>query len=159
MTHLPFPCNPLRCNPRSGPHRPGLHWNGMILALAVGLVLMTHQGVGAMDQITPEALLPYLQSPQGVVVLDVRSETEYAAGHIPGAMNIPYREIPNRLDDLENFKNHEIVVYCEVGIRAGIAEKVLEQSGFQNILLLRGDIRAWRQQGLPLETGARHSVP
>jgi len=67
----------------------------------------------------------------------------------PHGGNIPYREVPQRWPELAEFTD-EMVVYCEVGIRAAIAERILEQTGFQQIVTLAGDMRGWRAAGLPL---------
>ena len=127
---------------------------GLVVSFFLGLMLVACQAGWSAEPmtITPDVLMTRLDSPQGLVILDVRSEAEYAEGHIPGALNIPYREIPDRLDELDGFKTHEIVLYCEVGVRAGIADLVLEQAGFQRTIPLQGDMRAWRQQGFPIAT-------
>lgn len=133
---------------------------GIIALVFLGLIFITCQAsLLSADPISPQNLANRLESPQAPIVLDVRSEAEYADGHIPGAVNIPYREIPARLDELMDFKTREIVVYCEVGVRAGIAELALEQAGFQHIVPLQGDISAWRQEGLPLETDSSTPEP
>lgn len=111
-------------------------------------------GVASVETISPQVLLAQLDAPREFLILDVRSEAEYADGHVPGAINIPYREIPNRLAELADFHNRKIVVYCEVGVRAGIAEHALEQAGFQQVIHLDGHMRRWRQEGLPTARGA-----
>ena len=85
-----------------------------------------------------------------LLILDVRTEDEFAAGHISGAVNIHFRDLPNHLDDLRAQNPSSIVVYCETGIRAGIAERTLRQAGFKNVLHLEGHMRAWRSQHLPV---------
>lgn len=101
-------------------------------------------------RISPQALMARLEADTAPLILDVRSPAEYAAGHIPTAVNIPYREVPQRWPELAATTTETIVVYCEVGIRAGLAEMALEQAGFQQIVTLDGDIRGWRAAGLPI---------
>lgn len=133
---------------------------GAILALSIGLALIIGQANGSsLDRIEPQELMGQLNSDAAPVVLDVRSEQEFAAGHIPGAINIPYRQIPNRLDEIDEFMAQEIVVYCEVGVRAGIAEIMLEQAGFEHISTLDGDMEGWRQAGLPIDTALPAAAP
>lgn len=64
-----------------------------------------------------------------VFLLDVRSATEYAGGHIPGATNISVDELRGRLGELP--KDREIVAYCQVGQRGYIATRILLQNGFK----------------------------
>ncbi|MEL6383319.1 MAG: rhodanese-like domain-containing protein [Cyanobacteria bacterium J06626_18] len=126
---------------------------GLIILLGLGLTLLVSQvGWSSADAIAPQALVSRLGTPQAPLILDVRSEAEYQEGHIPGAINIPYREVPDRLSEIADFTPREVVVYCEVGVRAGIAELALEQAGFESIRHLDGDMRRWRQESLPLET-------
>ena len=79
-------------------------------------------------------------------IVDVRSETEFAAAHIPGAKCIPLQQLPHRHADLGD---GDLVLVCEAGTRAGIAQKSLShRSG--RVLVLDGGTRAWREAGLPL---------
>jgi rhodanese-related sulfurtransferase len=88
------------------------------------------------------------------VVLDVRSSEEYADGHIPGAINIPYDEIPAYLDSLNAFRGREIVVYCRSGRRAGVAEEALAKAGFGQVFDLEGHMLAWQAEEYPLAVPA-----
>ncbi|MGB0563059.1 MAG: rhodanese-like domain-containing protein [Spirulinaceae cyanobacterium] len=104
-------------------------------------------------QIPAAELAAQIETGSAPLILDVRSPQEYAAGHLPGAINIDFRELGDRLDELPTSKKSAIVVYCERGIRAGIAERTLHKAGFTQVLHLQGDIRAWREQEFPLEMG------
>ncbi|MEM0982284.1 MAG: rhodanese-like domain-containing protein [Cyanobacteria bacterium P01_H01_bin.58] len=131
----------------------------LLIAFVLGLSLTACQVGFSLTEMTPAILAARLASDNPPVLLDVRSPQEYAAGHIPGAINIPYREVPHRLDELAAFKTDEIVVYCEVGVRAGIAELALEKAGYQRIVQLEGDMRAWRDSGGPIATVAPEITP
>jgi rhodanese-related sulfurtransferase len=79
-------------------------------------------------------------------LVDVRSEAEFAAGHIPGAKCIPLQQLPFRHADLGD---DDLVLVCERGTRACIAQKNLEQRrGTTSVL--EGGTRAWREADLPL---------
>jgi rhodanese-related sulfurtransferase len=95
-------------------------------------------------------LLDRLQDTPAPIVLDVRTPREFQSGHVPGAVNIEYRQIPSRLADLAAVREREVVVYCEVGPRAQVAQDILQQAGFTNVRHLQGDMRAWRQDRLPV---------
>lgn len=83
------------------------------------------------------------------LVLDVRTRREYARGHIPGAVNIPYDELRGRLDELDGDKTAEVVVYCQMGQLAVLAEDVLARAGYTNVRNLEGHMRAWRRARYP----------
>lgn len=85
-----------------------------------------------------------------LVILDVRTPEEYAAGHVPGAINIPYTHLPVRISEIADAADKDIVVYCEVGVRAEEGAARLRESGFTRLLHLDGDIKAWQQSKRPL---------
>ena len=84
-------------------------------------------------------------------ILDVRSEQEFASGHVPGAVHLPYDELADRLPGRNLDPGDEIVVYCESGRRAKVAEEALRQAGFTSVRHLEGDMRGWRESDLPCE--------
>jgi rhodanese-related sulfurtransferase len=96
--------------------------------------------------------LQALRTGQGKTQLvDVRSASEYAAGHIPGAMNVPLEQIESRIDDFS--ADALIVLICQRGPRACMAATFLD--GRRQTTVLDGGTRDWCQAGLPLVTGTR----
>lgn len=101
--------------------------------------------------ISQEALLERQQKDDAATyVLDVRSPEEYASGHVPGAVNIPYDQIAARMAEVP--KDKDVVLYCKSGRRAGIAAEVLAGQGYTRLQHLEGDIVAWVDKGRPVET-------
>jgi phage shock protein E len=90
----------------------------------------------------------------GLVVLDVRTAAEYAEGHVPGAINVPYDEVEARLGELDAMRGSEVVVYCRTGRRAGLALDVLARSGFERLRHLEGDIEGWVAADRPVAVPA-----
>ncbi len=84
-------------------------------------------------------------------ILDVRSEQEYQSGHVPGAAHINYQQLSSRLTELSPARDEEIVVYCEVGGRADVANKILESAGYTRVRNLEGHMRNWRGEDYPQE--------
>ena len=84
-------------------------------------------------------------------ILDVRTRDEFARGHVPGALNIPVKELRARLREVLPLKAQELVVYCEAGPRAQLAYRGLSGAGFARLRLLKGHMRGWREAGLPIE--------
>lgn len=89
---------------------------------------------------------------EDALVLDVREDKEWAAGHIPNARHIPLGALPSRLGELEKFKSKPIVVNCRSGHRSGRACAMLKKSGFENVHNLAGGIIAWEKANLPITT-------
>jgi rhodanese-related sulfurtransferase len=87
---------------------------------------------------------------QGAAVLDLRSAEDYAAGHIRGARSIPAGQLSQSLDTLKRYRDKPIVVYCEQGATAAAAMRTLAQQGFGQVANLRGGLRAWRAEQLPV---------
>ena len=71
--------------------------------------------------------------PTETVWLDVRSAQEFAAGHLPGALNIPHTEIVQGVAALKLDKSADIALYCGSGRRAGIAIEALQQQGYMQL--------------------------
>ncbi len=87
---------------------------------------------------------------RSLVVLDVRTPEEFAAGHVPGAINIPHTELAARVAELEGSRDSDIVVYCRTGNRTAMALGVLEKSGFRRLYHLQGDYTRWSEEKRPV---------
>ena len=107
--------------------------------------------VSAATPISAAELADRIKSGSPPLVLDVRNSRGYAQDHIPGAINIPYRELPERLAELPVAKSDEIVVHCDKGQRAKVAEKTLHEAGYSNIRDLTGQWQGWQAAELPTE--------
>lgn len=106
-------------------------------------------------QVTPRidqaSLLKRIENKDAsMVILDVRTPEEYAEGHVPGAINIPYTHLPARISEVADAADKDIVVYCEVGIRAEKGAARLRENGFTRLLHLDGDMKAWEEKKRPL---------
>ena len=87
---------------------------------------------------------------EGLLVLDVRSTSEWVTGHLPGAIHIPLGELPHRLGELP--ADGTIVTQCATGGRSAIAASLLLMAGAKGVENLAGGIEAWTNSGLTLTT-------
>ena len=95
-----------------------------------------------MEDINVEDLKARLDKNEKFVFIDVREEWEYDDENL-GAINIPLGDLPNRLDEIEKYKNQEIIVHCRSGARSGNAKKFLESKGFSKVRNVLGGIMAY----------------
>lgn len=83
-------------------------------------------------------------------ILDVREPTEYAAGHLPGAVNIPRGVLEFKISEHEAFqggKSAPILLYCRTGGRSALAAHTLLKLGYEGAASLAGGYTAWVEQG------------
>jgi len=92
-------------------------------------------------EIAPAALKVLLESAQPPLVLDVREAWEREAARLPGTVDIPMMEIPQRLAELP--RDREIVVMCHGGVRSLKVAHFLARNGFSRLANLSGGIHAW----------------
>ena len=84
------------------------------------------------------------------LILDVREPSEFAAGHLGDAVNIPLQELPKRIGELAKHKSKKVIVVCNVGAQSSRALPQLNKAGFTEAYSLEGGITAWQSQGLPV---------
>ena len=86
------------------------------------------------------------------LLLDVRGASEYKAGHVLNALNVPVGDIDKRLHELQKFKQKDVLVYCDNGMRTTRALARLRKDGFENLHTLAGGLTAWEKANLPVST-------
>ncbi len=84
-----------------------------------------------------------------VMILDVREQSEYDAGHIPGVTLIPTGQVANRLSEIP--KDKPVIVTCRSGNRSATITKFLREQGYTNVHNMEGGIVAWQGAGYPVE--------
>jgi len=100
--------------------------------------------------ISQEELLELIDGEEEILILDVRSQQEFDEGRVPGAVLVPHTELVDRIEEISDFMDKPVVVYCQAGGRARMAENNLREAGFSNLLHLDGDMRAWKANARPL---------
>lgn len=120
--------------------------------LLASLVLLFAAAANAGEAVAPRQLARQLQAENAPLVLDVRTQAEFDAGHVPGAVLIPHDQLAGRLAEIP--ADRDVVVYCHSGRRSTLAERVLVENGHA-VSQLDGSWIGWRAAGLPVETTER----
>ena len=132
-------------------------WNNIALValfLASGLMLVWPEisklvGIGGAEIGTLDATR--LMNQGQTLILDIRDEKDFAAGHLPRARHIPIRDLAGRIGEIGKFKAKSVIVTDKSPARAGSACRLLKQAGFTNVYQLKGGLGAWQQASLPVE--------
>lgn len=75
------------------------------------------------------------------LLIDVRTDEEFKQGHIPGAMNIPIDVLRTQLPTLSKEKHY--IIYCQIGLRGYLAQRILVQNGFEKVVNITGGYKTW----------------
>ncbi|MBI5889685.1 MAG: rhodanese-like domain-containing protein [Nitrosomonadales bacterium] len=105
------------------------------------------RGIKEVDHIAALQLINH----QNALVLDVREQGEYDAGHVLNSKLIPLGKLSGRIGELEKYREKPIVVVCRSGQRSASACALLGKLGFAQSHNLNGGIIAWQKASLPLE--------
>lgn len=105
---------------------------------------------GSTRDIDVDTLAAALEAGEVDVLVDVRTAGEFAAGHVPGAVNIPVSEIEARLDELAAYKEGEVHLICQSGGRSSRAAAALAAHGFDAVNV-DGGTGAWTASGRATE--------
>ena len=128
--------------------------NALLIGLALGSGIMliwplVLGGAGGVANLAPgEAVI--LINRSNALVLDVRGDAEFAAGHITDARHIPLAKLAERIKELEKFKDKPILVNCQSGVQTGKACDILRKHEFSKVHNLQGGLNAWIAAKLPV---------
>lgn len=121
----------------------------LFIALALYLLIKRIWMAKTIKHYTPTEAFEKLRSSRSVMLLDVRTLKERKAQSIKKSIHIPLAEISSRVDELDKFRNQEIICYCKTGIRSLSAASKLKKNGFK-AANLKGGIGQWNSEGLKL---------
>lgn len=130
----------------------------LVLSLASGAALATtardlvEKYSPDMQHISTMELQMEMDFGEEFIILDVRSETEFAGGRIPGAQHVDAGMLAFRIGSLIEDKDAMFIVACQTGLRSVLAVKTLQDMGYENATNLQGGFADWRDSGYPVET-------
>ena len=85
-----------------------------------------------------DELQDIIKNNKNALILDVRTVGEFRSGHIPNAKNIPVQELSAHINNLDSYKDDDIIVYCASGGRSSSAANILSKNGFSKVYNLGG---------------------
>jgi rhodanese-related sulfurtransferase len=111
---------------------------------------MVAKAKGSIQKVSAADVKAAIDKKENAVILDVRDPGEYAAGHLPGALNISRGmlefQVFNKIPD----QNSKIYVYCKTGGRSSLATKTLNDLGYKNAVLMDASFEDWIKAGYPV---------
>lgn len=105
----------------------------------------------AITIVSPEVVKAALDSKEKAIFLDVRDAGEFAAGHLPGAMNISRGTLEFNVANAIPDQNAKIYVYCKTKARSALGTKTLNDLGYKNAVLMDAQYADWVKAGYPVE--------
>ena len=132
-----------------------LFYTGCATTQSVSGPLSTQQIVAQAKAAVPELTVAQAKTniDKGAykVILDVREEKEFRAGHIPGAMNVQRGLLEFQVSGKIPDKSTPLLVYCKTGGRGVLAGQTLQNMGYKNVTNMDGGWVAWEKAGYPVE--------
>lgn len=118
-------------------------------ALMVSIaMLIFHESRKSGPSLTPQQAILVVNGEEGVFV-DLRDAAEFRKAHIVNAVNIPATKLPDRMVELEKFKDRPVVVLCKMGQQSGAAGKQLKAAGYTKVYKMTGGMMEWSNLQLP----------
>ncbi len=102
-------------------------------------------------EISPEGLKTLATRHRSYMLIDVREDSEWAAGHAAGAVHIRLGLLERDIEAKAPRKDARIVLYCQGGGRSALAADALQKMGYSNVYSLAGGFMAYQKLGLPVE--------
>ncbi len=100
------------------------------------------------QECTVQTVHERLEKGDSFVLVDVREDSEWQSGHIPGAVHLGKGVIERDVETKFPDPNTPLVLYCGGGYRSALAAEALQKMGYTNVISMDGGIRGWREAGL-----------
>jgi rhodanese-related sulfurtransferase len=118
---------------------------------APGFLKLVTDAKTRVKECTVEDVRQRLAAGEPFVLVDVREESEFAAGHLPGAVHIGKGVIERDIETKVPDPHTPLVLYCGGGFRSALAADALQKMGYTNVISMDGGWRAWTEKGLPTD--------
>jgi rhodanese-related sulfurtransferase len=112
---------------------------------------MVAKAKGAIKVVSAADVKAAIDKKEKAIILDVRDPNEYAAGHLPGAINVSRGTLEFNVWGKVSDQNAKIYVYCKTAGRSTLATKTLNDLGYKNAVLMDAQFEDWIKAGYPVE--------
>ena len=125
-----------------------------LFSLMIGILMLLlwnifGNSVSGVQELTPMEATRKMNH-EKAIILDVRSEKDFAEGHILNAMNIPFEKLHEQNKELTKQKDRPLILCCRMGTDSVRAARLLKQQGIEKLYCLKGGLQAWSNASLPL---------
>ena len=114
---------------------------------------IVQQSKQRVSECTVDDIKARLDGGEQFFLVDVREESEWAAGHLPGAIHLGKGVIERDIEKTIADADAQIVLYCGGGYRSALAADALQQMGYTKVVSMDGGVRGWKEKGLALVQG------
>jgi rhodanese-related sulfurtransferase len=129
----------------------------MAMSHSPRFLALVNEARARIKETTVEAVRARMEKGERLNLIDVREESEYASGCLPGAIHLGKgvleRDVEKRFPD----PSAELILYCGGGFRSALAADSLQRMGYTNVISMDGGVRDWKGRGLPLHPPATTS--
>jgi rhodanese-related sulfurtransferase len=126
-------------------------WKLAAALLTVIVLLIMHEARRSGPSLSPQQAINLVNSEEGVFV-DLREVAEFRKGHIVSAINIPSAKFPERMVELEKYKDKPIVLVCKMGQQSSAVGKQLKDAKYGQVYKMTGGMMEWGNLQLPTVT-------
>jgi rhodanese-related sulfurtransferase len=126
-------------------------WTLAAALLVVIALLIMHEARKSGPSLSPQQAISLINAEEGVFV-DLREVAEFRKGHIVNAINIPASKLPERMVELEKYKDKPIVLVCKMGQQSSAAGKQLKEASYGKVYKMTGGMMEWGNLQLPTIT-------
>jgi rhodanese-related sulfurtransferase len=123
-------------------------WIQVAALLALVVMLVAHEARKSGPSLSPQQAIN-LVNEEGGIFLDLRDASEFRKGHIVSAVNIPAAKLPERMVELEKYRDKPVVLVCKMGQQSGVAGKQLKAANYSRVYKMSGGMMEWGNLQLP----------
>lgn len=122
----------------------------VVLIIISGALLFFPKVLSRDNKVLGSKEVTLLINREPAMLVDVRSEADFRAGHITNAINIPLDQIEVQINKITSNSKKNIIVYCQKGVRSAQAFRLLNKLGLPKLYTIEGGLDAWLKNNLPI---------